>query len=202
MENVKPLTHRQRQALATQQVIIEAARALFLEQGYGSTTIEAISSRAGVAVSTVYAVFKNKRNILRAIREAWHQESGQRDIYDRAKQETDPKRRFALAAHATRRQWDTGATMITIYNGAAAIDPEAATELEVALQGRRAAIEQFINISLPMLRPDLTESAACAIYLALTRAEVYQELVMRWQWSPDDYESWLATTLQQQLLPM
>lgn len=202
MDNVKPLTHRQRQALATQQLIIEAARALFLEQGYGSTTIEAISNRAGVAVSTVYAVFKNKRGILRAIREAWHQASGQRDIYDRAKQESDPKRRFALAAHATRRQWDTGATMITIYNGAAAIDPEAAAELEAALQGRRANIEHFIRASLPMLRPDLTESKACAIYLALTRAEVYQELVMRWQWSPDDYESWLATTLQQQLLPM
>ncbi len=157
--------------------------------------------RAGVAVSTVYAVFKNKRGILRAIREAWHQASGQRDIYDRAKQESDPKRRLALAAHATRRQWDTGATMIAIYNGAAAIDPEAAAELEAALQGRRANIEHFIHASLPMLRPDLTEPTACAIYLALTRAEVYQELVIRWQWSPDDYESWLTTTLQQQLLP-
>lgn len=201
MDNVKPLTHRQRQALATQQLIIEAARALFLEQGYGSTTIEAISNRAGVAVSTVYAVFKNKRGILRAIREAWHQESGQRDIYDRAKQEVDPKRRLALAAHATRRQWDTGATMTNIYNGAAAVDPEAAAELETALQGRRAGIEAFIRTSLPMLRPDLTEATACAIYLALTRAEVYQELVVRWQWTPDDYEAWLATTLQQQLLP-
>src|SRR5690349_7553210 len=109
MNNVKPLTHRQRQALATQQIIVDAARSLFLEQGYGTTTIDAISVRAGVAVSTVYSIYKNKRGILKAIREAWHMESGQRDIYQQALQETNPQRRIELAAHATRRQWETGA---------------------------------------------------------------------------------------------
>ena len=82
MEKVKSkLTHRQRQALATRELIVDAACELFLAQGYMATTIEAISARAGVAVSTVYAVFRNKRGILQAIRERWHQESGQRDIY-------------------------------------------------------------------------------------------------------------------------
>lgn len=73
MNYVKPPTsHRQRQALATRQIILEAARKLFIGQGYGGTTIEAISAEAGVAVSTVYATYKNKRGILKAIREAWH----------------------------------------------------------------------------------------------------------------------------------
>src|SRR5690349_14176585 len=135
MENVKKLTHRQRQALATQQMIVDAARDLFLEQGYGTTTIDAISTRAGVAVSTVYAVFKNKRGILKAIREAWHQQSGQRDIMAQAKQEADPQHRMDLAAHAARRQWETSATMTAIYDSAASSDAEAAAELQVALQG-------------------------------------------------------------------
>ena len=139
MGNVnKQLTHRQRQALATQQIILEAARALFLEQGYGATTIESISDRAGVAVSTVYSIYKNKRGILAAIREAWHQESGQREIYQAALSETNPQRRIELFARATRRQWETSASMISIYNGAAAIDPEAAAELREALAGIRA----------------------------------------------------------------
>ena len=33
MNDVKQLTHRQRQALVTQQMIVDAARMLFLEQG-------------------------------------------------------------------------------------------------------------------------------------------------------------------------
>jgi AcrR family transcriptional regulator len=202
MENVKPsLTHRQRQALATQKLIMEAARELFLEQGYGATTIEAISARAGVAVSTVYAVFRNKRGLLKAIREEWHLESGQRDINQQALQESDPHRRLEMMAHATRRQWETGATMMTIYNSAAAIDPEAASELQEALHGRRTHLSTVINQMASMLRPNLTPGRAAAIYLSLTRPEVYQEFVNAFGWSPDEYEAWLAETLKQQLVP-
>ena len=60
MNDVKqPLTHRQRQALATQQMIVDAARSLFLEQGYGVTTIDAISAKAGVAVRFIL-LFRSK----------------------------------------------------------------------------------------------------------------------------------------------
>ncbi len=200
MENVKPLTHRQRQALETQKLIIEAARELFVEQGYGNTTIDAISTKAGVAVSTVYAIYKNKRGILKAIREEWHQQSGQRDIYQQAIQETDPQRCLELAAHATRQQWEVGASMTAIYNSAAAVDAEAASELREALHGRRANIERFIHAALPRFRADLSPECASAIYLALTRTEVYQELVAGHGWSADDYETWLADTLKQQFL--
>jgi hypothetical protein len=37
-----------------------------------------------------------------------------------------------LAADATRRQWETGATMLSIYTSATAVDPEAAAELKEA----------------------------------------------------------------------
>src|SRR2546423_15061989 len=115
MEKVKSnLTHRQRQALATRALIVDAACELFLAQGYLATTIEAISAKAGVAVSTVYAVFRNKRGILQAIRERWHQESGQRDIYRQAMEQKDTKGRLELAANAHRRQWETGGPMIAV----------------------------------------------------------------------------------------
>ena len=150
----KQLTHRQRQALATQQVILEAARALFLEQGYGASTIEAISEQAGVAVSTIYSIYKNKRGILAAIWEAWHQDSGQREIYQAALGEFDPQRRMELFARATRRQWETSASMMSIYQSAAAVDPEAAAELAKALAGRRTNLSRFIGETASMLRPD------------------------------------------------
>jgi len=118
--------------------------------------IEAISARAGVAVSTVYAVFRNKRGILQAIRERWHQESGQRDIYRQALEQSDPKRRLELAAYATRRQWEIGGAMMAIYQAAAAADPDAAAELSTALQGRRTFLTQFIDAMSGQLRLDLS----------------------------------------------
>lgn len=197
----KPLTHRQRQALATQQLILETARTLFLEQGYGVTTIEAIAAEAGVAVSTVYAVYKNKRGILKAIREAWHQESGQRDIYQQALRETDPRRRMELAAHATRCQWESSAAMVAVYASASSVDAEAAAELNEAQEGRRRGMRLFIQHSAAMLRPGLDETQASAIYLSLTRPEVYQEFVAVAGWSPEAYEQWLTQILIAQLLP-
>jgi len=202
MEKVKSnLTHRQRQALATRELIVDAACELFLTQGYMATTIEAISARAGVAVSTVYAVFRNKRGILQAIRERWHQESGQRDIYRQALEQSDPKRRLELAAYATRRQWEIGGAMMAIYQAAAAADPDAAAELSTALQGRRTFLTQFIDAMSGQLRLDLSPTRAAALFSTLTQPTIYQELVGDAGWSPEEYEVWLAETLQQQLLP-
>jgi AcrR family transcriptional regulator len=200
MTKVKRLTHRQRQALATQKLIVDTAQELFLEQGYAATTIEAIAAQAGVAVSTVYAVFTNKRGILHAIREAWHAQSGQRDIYQEARQHPEPEQRLELAAHATRRQWETSSAMITIYKGAAAVDAEAAAELAQALHGRRAFLGVFVSEMAPVLRADLSLERATGIFRALTRSEVYEELVEAAGWSPDEYEEWLADTLKRQLL--
>ena len=201
MKKVKStLTHRQRQALATRELIVDAACELFLAQGYMATTIEAISARAGVAVSTIYAVFRNKRGILQAIRERWHRESGQRDIYRQAMEQSDPKRRLELAAYATRRQWETGGAMMAIYQAAAAADPDAAAELSTALQGRRTFLTQFIDAMSEQLRLDLSSTRATALFTTLTQPTIYQELVGEEGWSPEEYEVWLAETLQQQLL--
>lgn len=197
----REMTHRQRQALATRDLIVDAAQGLFLEQGYATTTIEAIAAKAGVAVSTVYTIFGNKRGILKSIREAWHQESRQRDIYNEALHQPDPKRRLELAAHATRRQWETGTLMTTIYQSASATDREAATELKEALEGRRTFLRRFIQEMSALLKPTLDAEHASAIFLALTLMEVYRDFIDVWKWTPDEYEAWLATTLKQQLLP-
>ncbi|MER3479306.1 MAG: TetR/AcrR family transcriptional regulator [Meiothermus sp.] len=198
---VKPrLTHRQRQAQATQQLIIKAAEKLFLDVGYGVATIEAIAERAGVAVSTVYAVFGSKRGILKAIREAWHQVSQAKDILQQASKEPDSKRRVEIAAHATRRQWEASATMMAIYNSAAAVDPEAAAELKAARTGRRTHLGHVLEGWVSSFRPGLDPKRAVALYNALTLPEVYLELVREYGWTPDEYENWLAETLKQQLL--
>ncbi|WP_295816428.1 TetR/AcrR family transcriptional regulator [uncultured Deinococcus sp.] len=192
--NTSPrLTHRQRQAQATRNLIVQAAADSFLETGYAGTTMEAIALRAGVAVSTVYSTFTNKRTLLAAIREAWHRATGQRDTYRLAGEQAHIGDRLRLAAHATRRQWELGARMMTIYTAAAASDPEAAQELGTALQGRRTNIGRIVGAWAEDFQLDAPRFSAA--YLALTRAEVYLELVGEFGWTPDAYEAWLLSHL-------
>ena len=195
------LTHRQRQALWTRRLIVDAARKLFLERGYAVTTMDAVAKEAGVAVSTVYAIYKNKRAILRAIREAFHEQTHAREINEEASRQPDPERRLEMVAAATRRQWEMGGTVVAIYQGAAAADREAAAELREALRGRRAALDRVVEGMATALRLDLDVNRAAAILRALCRPEVYSELAEESGWSPDEYEAWLFETLKEQLLP-
>jgi AcrR family transcriptional regulator len=194
-------THRQRQAIQTRQLILESAQRLFLEQGFGITTIENIADSAGVALSTIYAIYGNKRGILKAMRENWHQSSQAREFYAQTLEQPSLKARIALFAKGTRQQWEHGATMIAIYTSAAAVDSEAASELQSALEGRRRNISQWLEAASNLFQSDLSIKQIIAIYLALTRAELYFELVNVWGWSPDEYERWLTTTLEMQFLP-
>jgi AcrR family transcriptional regulator len=181
-------------------MIVAAAKALFLEQGYTGTTIEAIAGRADVAVSTVYAVFGSKRGILRAIRTAWHEGSRIREVVYSDPGEARPEDRLEKLAQATRQQWETGAEVMAIYNGAAAADPEAAAELSEALKGRRKGMETFAKSLEPHLRSGLDTARAAAILQALCLPEVFNELVRHSGWPAEVYQVWLSKTLKRELL--
>ena len=57
-------TLRQDQARATRLRIVDAARALFIEQGYASATIDAVAARAGVSRKTVFSSVGGKAELL------------------------------------------------------------------------------------------------------------------------------------------
>src|SRR5580704_16195593 len=60
---------RAEQAVATRQAVLDAARELFIEQGYAVTTVTDIARRARVAVDTVYAAVGRKPALLREVLE-------------------------------------------------------------------------------------------------------------------------------------
>ena len=62
---VKPL--RARQAEATRGLLIDAARDLFTEQGYGATSIDDIIRQAGVARGALYHHFPGKEALFAAV---------------------------------------------------------------------------------------------------------------------------------------
>jgi AcrR family transcriptional regulator len=193
-------THRQRQAQATHNMIVAAAQALFLEQGYICTTMDVIAERAGVATSTVYAIFGSKRGILRAIRDTWHERTHIRELINNSQQSSSPAMRLEQLAAATRRQWELGAEVTAIYTGAAAADPRAAAELTQALAGRREGLQGFAKNLEQHLPPDLDTAHAAAILQALCMPEVFDELVRRSGWSADEYQVWLAKILKHEML--
>lgn len=57
---------------ARRDAVIEAARALFVENGQDATTVDAIAKRAGVAKGTVYLYFPSKSHIAEAIEEQFN----------------------------------------------------------------------------------------------------------------------------------
>jgi AcrR family transcriptional regulator len=53
------------------EAIIEAARRLFTTVGYEQTTMSHVAGEAGVGVGTVYLYFKNKNDLLFAVKGEW-----------------------------------------------------------------------------------------------------------------------------------
>jgi AcrR family transcriptional regulator len=181
-------------------MIVTAAQALFLEQGYICTTIDIIAERAGVATSTVYAIFGSKRGILRAIRDTWHERTHIREVINSSQQSTSPEERLDQLAEATRRQWELGAEVTAIYTGAAAADPRAAAELTQALAGRREGLQSFAKSLEPHFRSGIDVAQATSILQALCLPEVFNELVRNSGWSMEAYQAWLAKALKRELL--
>jgi AcrR family transcriptional regulator len=188
--------------------VIEAARALFLERGYGATTIEAISARSDVPAATVYRLFSSKRGILKALLDvSIAGDDAAVPMADRSAvrsllADSNPKSVVAgfvgIAAQVNSRT----AAIYRILVSAAASDPDAATLLD-ELTSQRQQGQAHIARSLArarVLRPRLRERDAGDIIHALLSPEVYGLLVIDRGWPPQRYTAWLTETLVDQLL--
>jgi AcrR family transcriptional regulator len=188
--------------------VIDAARGLFLERGYGATTIEAISALAEIPTATVYRLFSSKRGILKALLDvSIAGDDEEVAIADRVPvrsllADADPSKVVAgfvgMVAQVNSR---TGA-IYRILVSAAASDPDAAALLD-ELTSQRQEGQGRIARSLARagaLRPKLRERDAADIIHALLSPELYRLLVVDRGWSPQRYETWLTETLLEQLL--
>ena len=97
---------RQESARATRQVILAAARRLFLKQGYAATTMPEIARAAGVALDTVYAAVGKKPALFRLLVETAISGEGdavvaeQRDYVQAIRAEPDAARKLRIYAAA------------------------------------------------------------------------------------------------------
>jgi len=192
---------RRRQALETRRAIAQTARELFSRGGYSATSIEAVAEAAGVAVRTVYATFGTKKAILAAICDEWLAESGVMETVAIGLAQRDLRRRLALVASSSRRQWESERGVVAMLEGAAASDVDVAQMLAGWKQDRARSLHAVVEGLDAQLRPEIDVARAGAIVRALSSAEVYSELVAGEGWSPARYEKWLDALLADTLLP-
>lgn len=189
--------------------VVDAARSLFLERGYGATTIEAISTLSDVPPATVYRLFSSKHGILKALLDvsiAGDDEAvalADRPHVRSVFADPDARRRLAGFVGITAQVNARTAPIYGILVSAAGSDPEAAALLDEQTRQRQEG-QGLIARSLARagdLRPPLRERDAADLIHALMSPEVYRLLVVDRGWPPERYERWLTGTLVDQLLP-
>ena len=188
--------------------VVDAARTLFVERGYGATTIEAISARSDVPPATVYRLFSSKRGILKALLDVSIVGDDQAvPLADRPHVRTlfadlDPKDQLAGFAGITAQVNSRTAPIYRILVSAAGSDPDAAALLDEQTRQRQEG-QGLIARSLARagaLRPKLRERDAADVIHALMSPEVYGLLVIDRGWPSERYERWLTGILIDQLL--
>jgi AcrR family transcriptional regulator len=193
---------RAQQTAQTRRAILDAARLLFAGGGYAATSLDRIAQEAGVAVQTIYAMFRTKVALLAALNDLIDEEGGVTDVLGEMGRVQDPERLIALAAIITRQLNERfGDVMRTLYF-AANTDPAAA---EIWADGMRrhrdgsqytaARIE-----SLGALRSDLSLEKATDIIDFFTTPQSYMHLVADLGWSFDESEAWITQAMRQFLL--
>jgi AcrR family transcriptional regulator len=199
---------RQQQAAATRRGILEAAQRLFDQQGYPATTMEAIAAEAGVALKTVYVVFATKSGLLRALWDLLlkgdQEEAGvaERPWYRQVLDEPDPERQLELNARNSRVVKERIAGILKIIRSAAPTDPDS-DALWTLIQTDFHQNQRAIVLSLDTknaLRRTLDVVRATDILWSLNHPDLWFLLVDQRNWTPAEFEQWLAATSCAQLL--
>jgi AcrR family transcriptional regulator len=207
-KSVDPKRGQARTRLA-RAAVVDAAQTLFLERGYGTTTIEAISALSDVPPATVYRLFSSKHGILKALLDVSIVGDDEAvPLADRPHvrsllADPDPKHQLAGLVGVTAQVNSRTAPIYRILVSAAASDSDAAALLDELTQqrhqGQRLAARALARTH--SLRPELRERDAVDIIHALMSPEVYRLLVVDRGWRPERYERWLTEILIDQLLP-
>jgi AcrR family transcriptional regulator len=200
---------RDEQAQSTRRRIVDAGAELFVRQGYGATTIDAIAERAEVGRKTVFTSVGGKAAVLKLAFDwalAGDDEPvaiADRPHVRRMMQEPDPAvlvaRWVAMNAAIAGRL----AALHHVLVVAADADPEAAALLATAEQQRSHGALAFVTRleAVSGLRAGLDADRAAAIAELLMDPLPYRRLVLLRGWTPEEYTEYLQRMARAALLP-
>jgi len=196
---------RREQAARTRQRILDAAGALFVSQGYGTTSIRQIAAAAQVAPDTVYATFGSKARLLTALLDVRLAPGGQASILDRPEaqailEEPDPRQLLRLFARDYAAMSERVRPVSEVLRTAKAVEPEMATVRE-QMEAHRFTYMRTIVLRLASrakLRVPLNRAAQ--IVWTLASPDVGRMLCDVQGWTTRQYADWLEDTLATTLL--
>ncbi|MFE7651035.1 TetR/AcrR family transcriptional regulator [Streptomyces phaeoluteigriseus] len=195
-------------ARETRRRIIEAAGALFVEQGYGATKLQEIADRAGVAVQTIYFVFRNKPSLLKELVDiaiAGDDEpvpTLERPWFAEITAAPTAESALSTLVAGTRRTLERVAAINEMVRAATATNPEIRELWPEQTDPRYTVISTAARslIGKPGANPALTAEEAADIIYALLSPELFLVLTRDRAWPPDKWERWAYDTLRFQLL--
>ena len=199
---VKPGGLRAARVLQNEERILSAAHALFVRNGYQSTTLTAVADAAGVAHRTVYVRFGTKAALLkRVIDMAIVGDLAPIDVVSRqwyriATTAPTLQERIAAFAEGSARLMTSAADVIAVARQAEPTEPLLADAARAGRAGTRDVVRTF----WARARDDGLLPAGCDLtWLAdttgvLAHAETYLLMRETLQLTHGQYQNWLATT--------
>lgn len=192
---------RQAAAQKTRRTILDSARVLFLSNGYVGTTMPAIAKSSGLALDTIYATVGKKSVLFRLLVETAISGADEsipaqnRDYVQFISAEPDAAQKLKIYATALRHIQPRLAPLFLVLQAAAPLDADLqALWQEISL--RRASNMRLLVKDIAAtgkLRKDVSEKVAADIIWSMNSPEFYLLLVAQRGWSPEEFESWLAT---------
>ena len=198
---------RREQAAATRQAVIAAGRELFERDGYAATSIAAVAKAARVTPRTVYLGFETKAGLLRA---AWNSALrgdvdnppvAEQRWFQEVLEEPDPHQTLRLNARNSRRFKERSTALLQAIRDAAAIEPAIAELWErIQLEYNANQLAVVRSLGPRALKPGLSASRAADIIWTLNHPNTWIQLTTLRNWTPAQYERWVADTSCEQLL--
>jgi AcrR family transcriptional regulator len=191
-------SRRRAQARETQRAVLDAARQLFVEKGYGRTTIADVARSAGVSVETVYAAFGNKATLLHRV---WDVTIGGDDeeitYHERPeilalRAEPDLARRFAMQAALFTQTARRIVPFLLAVQGAAATEPAAAEMLAEMGRQRLEGLSVMAREAAATGQLAVSETECLDFIWATTDGVLWQRLVNERGWSDERFRDWLG----------
>jgi AcrR family transcriptional regulator len=199
---------RRARAERTRAEVVEAARRLFLENGYAATAVTDVARAASVSPETIYKAFASKGALLSAVvRAAVRGDVGDTPLRDRARieairAEPDAARQLdlygALLADVNPRL----APVFALMREAAPAHPEIAQELARLNDDRLQGMSEFAGLleRRGALGGGVSRGEARDVLWTLNSPELYELMAARRGWSDRRYGRWIADALKAALL--
>jgi AcrR family transcriptional regulator len=217
---IKQQSKRADRARETRRRIAAAARELFVEQGYGATSLQEVAERAGVAVQTIYFVFGNKRTLLKEVVDTTIAGDDEpipvmhRPWFLEALDATRAEDQLRRHVHGTRQILDRVAPITKVVETAIATDPEVAALWPHGGDSRSTPLSPLTTwpprylghltaaqalVTKPGARAGVTAERAADLLYGLLSPALYLIFVRDRAWSPEEWEDWMYETLCSQL---